>query len=259
MGDTDRFKDFVKFINDSESNGGQLEQALTNSANKLNEMKQFSNELKGIWLAFGNLVEPIFDKLFSAARKTLMWLEGNIPNAIVNRLSFGILGDNSFKSVATIEKERKYKNDYAKLQGDLSEAKTKDEKFKVINSQTFLSNTQKFEELAKINVWAEKNPLIANIKTESANKEQSKLTTVGNKVANAKAGENVGLGGSGNGGGGYGGNDTRNVTVNIQKLVEKIEVTITNGSGLTSSKIKEHVEEVLIAAVRDSELALAHR
>lgn len=268
MSDTERFKEFVNFVNNSENNGGQLEQALTNSANKLNEMRQTSNEIKSIWLSFGKVTEPIFDSINSGFASVLRSIRGNWNKG----LTVGIghdenlggmptinFGYRQFKSLKELDAYDKGKQNWAKLQSDLAEAKTKDDKFKVINSQSFLTNTQKFEELAKITAWAEKNPAIANKKPETSVKEQSKLTAAGNRIANSKAGENIGLGGGGVGGGGFGGSDTRNVIVNIQKLVEKIEVVVTNGSGITTSKIKQHVEEVLIAAVRDSELALAHR
>ena len=49
----------------------------------------------------------------------------------------------------------------------------------------------------------------------------------------------------------------RNVTVNIQNLVEKFTVNTQNGEGLSSDEIMLKIEEVLIKAVNDAELSLS--
>ncbi len=50
----------------------------------------------------------------------------------------------------------------------------------------------------------------------------------------------------------------RNVTVNIQNLVEKFTVHTENGEGLSSDEILHKIEEVLIRAVNDAELTLSN-
>ncbi len=51
------------------------------------------------------------------------------------------------------------------------------------------------------------------------------------------------------------GNATKNITITIQKLVENITIQTTNLSQLSTSEVKRAIEEVLIRAVRDAEIA----
>ncbi|MFM2385695.1 MAG: hypothetical protein RL660_452 [Bacteroidota bacterium] len=55
-----------------------------------------------------------------------------------------------------------------------------------------------------------------------------------------------------------GGGAVRHVTTHISKLVEKLEIHVTNLGSMTTAQIRKHIEEALVLAVRDSELALAH-
>jgi hypothetical protein len=72
-----------------------------------------------------------------------------------------------------------------------------------------------------------------------------------NDVATSATDTASGSGGSGSGGSG------RNVTVNIDKLVDKLNIYTTT-LGASETQIKEMMVRVLVGAVRDSELALSN-
>lgn len=55
-----------------------------------------------------------------------------------------------------------------------------------------------------------------------------------------------------------GGTHVRNVTVTIQKQVEKVIINVEKFEDITASKIKRILEELLVTSVRDAEIALAH-
>jgi TP901 family phage tail tape measure protein len=55
-----------------------------------------------------------------------------------------------------------------------------------------------------------------------------------------------------------GGNQVRNVVVNIGKQIETVRIETTNMAGQSVSQIKKILEDLLVTAVRDSELALGH-
>ena len=65
-------------------------------------------------------------------------------------------------------------------------------------------------------------------------------------------------GAAGGSGGAGGGGSARNVSVSIQQLIGKLEISTTNIAGAGESEIREAVKRILVGAVRDSELSLSN-
>ena len=105
------------------------------------------------------------------------------------------------------------------------------------------------------------NSLAASKKEDAEKEKQAKASELVTKHGQAKN-QPYSIGKSGKGKGDdesstlSGGRSVRNVKVDINKLVEKLEIHTTNIQGANATDIKRQLTELLVGVVHDSELAL---
>lgn len=256
------------------------------------------NKLTAAWIRFGETVTPMLLKMKMLASSLLNTASGvaNSVNYLFNPKegfrkqkkeqndsvygSFKTELSKSFKSEEDLNNftnspKRKQVELLNNLRNSFAENKSKVNKtLSDINSQWFPNKKIQNHFIAKKGAYQSLTDIIRDVETGNASIEslfdkvgfdqfsQKKKvlepikTKIDNPISDSFSNTSENKGGLA---GIYAAADkVRNVTVNIQNLVEKFTVHTENGEGLSADEIMLKIEEVLIRAVNDAELTLSN-